>query len=146
MKKVLISLLMLAAAVTTQAQAISEEYAAEVSKTLKLQHTSETMLEGMRMGMQQLIDNGTMTQESVDAYCKELNEILTPVVLKRMVELYHENFTLAELKQMNTFLASPVGQKNVRLTPIFAAEGMKITSSPEIQQQIYTILSKYINK
>ena len=61
MKKLILSMLMLATVVAAHAQTVSEEYAAEVRKSLQLQHTTETLVETMRMQMHQLVDNGTMT-------------------------------------------------------------------------------------
>jgi hypothetical protein len=47
---------------------------------------------------------------------------------------------------MNAYLSSPVGQKGIKLAPMFAAEGAKVAQSPEIQGKIMTIMSKYIKK
>lgn len=146
MKKIFISLLLLTAAITIQAQAISDTYAAEVRKTLKLQHSTETFIETMRLQMQQFVDNGTMTAEGLSDYCKEISDLLIPAMESKMIELYHNNFTLAELKQMNEFLSSPVGQKSVKLSPLLASETTKIVSSSEVQQQITSRLMKYVKK
>lgn len=146
MKKLILSMLMLATVVAAHAQTVSEEFAAEVRKSLQLQHTTETLVETMRMQMQQLVDNGTMTAEKVTGLCTEISEIMLPVLEKRITELYSQNLTLDELKQMNAYLSSPVGQKGIKLAPMFAAEGAKVAQSPEIQGKIMTIMSKYIKK
>ena len=146
MKKLILSMLMLATVVAAHAQTVSEEYAAEVRKSLQLQHTTETLVETMRMQMQQLVDNGTMTAEKVTGLCTEISEIMLPVLEKRITELYSQNLTLDELKQMNAYFSTPLGQKSIQLVPQFALEGAKIAESPEIQGKIMTIMSKYIKK
>ena len=143
MKKVIITMLMLVTVVAAHAQGISEEYAAEVRKALQLQHTTETLVETMRLQMQQLVDNGTMTVEGVNGFCQE---IMYPALEKRITDLYYQNLSLDELRQMNAYLSSPVGQKGIKLAPMFAAEGAKVAQSPEIQGKMMTIMSKYIKK
>lgn len=146
MKKVIISMLMLVTVVAAHAQGISEEYAAEVRKALQLQHTTETLVETMRLQMQQLVDKGTMTVEGVNGFCQEMGDIMYPALEKRITDLYYQNLSLDELRQMNAYLSSPVGQKGIKLAPMFAAEGAKVAQSPEIQGKIMTIMSKYIKK
>ncbi len=43
-----------------------------------------------------------------------------------MAKVYANNYTAKELKELNTFYQTPVGQKTVELMPKIAAEGMQV--------------------
>jgi hypothetical protein len=71
---------------------------------------------------------------------------MVPELKKRIVEIYKQNFTLAELKQMNDYLASPVGQKAVKLTPMIAEESIKVASMPEMQEKLMKLMSSLMQQ
>jgi len=71
---------------------------------------------------------------------------MMPLMKERMAALYKANFTLEELKQINAFFSSTVGQKMQKLTPEFAAEGMKVVQTPEAQNKIQEIFLRYMKK
>ena len=146
MKKFLTIIVSALFAVSLNAQPPQDAFAAEVLKSIELQHTAETMSETMRLNLQPLVANGTMTSENLNAYCQKISEIMLPKLLERMIELYQQNFTLSEMKQMNAYLASPVGQKSLKLSPMFATEGAKIAQSPEMQKKIQETLIPYLKK
>ena len=47
-------------------------------------------------------------------------------MIKEMVPLYTNNYSVEEIKQLTAFYKSPVGRKMMTLTPKLAAEGMAI--------------------
>jgi hypothetical protein len=62
---------------------------------------------------------------------QELGKILNDPTLidemiKEMVPLYADNYTVAEIRQLTAFYQSPVGRKSMALTPRLSAEGMAI--------------------
>ena len=96
--------------------------------------------------MQPLVEQGMFPADKVEAIVKEFEEFAVPLLKKKMIALYKEKFTLEELKQINAYLSSPVGQKATKLMPEFAAEGMKIVQTPEAQQKTKEIVLKYLSK
>ena len=146
MKKFLTIIATALFAVTLQAQAPQDEFAVEVLKSLELQHTAETMNETMRMNMQVLVDNGNISSENLNVCCQKIVEIMLPVLQERIITLYQEHFTVSEIKQMNAYLGSTVGQKALKLSPLFATEGMKISQTPEMQRKIQEVLIPYLKK
>ena len=146
MKKFLTIIATALFAVTLQAQAPQDEFAVEVLKSLELQHTAETMNKTMRMNMQVLVDNGSISSENLNVCCQKIVEIMLPVLQERIITLYQEHFTVSEIKQMNAYLGSTVGQKALKLSPLFATEGMKISQTPEMQRKIQEVLIPYLKK
>lgn len=65
-----------------------------------------------------------------------------PLIVKKMLKLYRQYYTIEELKQINAFLASPVGQKNVRLTPLFAEEMTKLMSSEPVKNKVTSLVQR----
>ena len=47
-------------------------------------------------------------------------------------------------KEMNAYLATPVGQKGIKLAPKFGFAGMQAVQEPEIAKKIEDILKKHI--
>jgi hypothetical protein len=66
--------------------------------------------------------------------------------------LYAKNYTVEELKKLNTFYQSPLGQKTVQIMPQLAAASAKIGQSrmmqhmPEMKAMIETELKKIKSK
>lgn len=141
------TLLLLAATVSSSAQTSgSDAFSTEVRKCVKLQRMAETMTETMRLQLQTLVQQGTLTETNLNVFSKEITAVMLPMLQKRLETIYRKNFTLEEMRQLNAYLSSPVGQKVIDLTPMLAAEGAKVAQSAEMQEKIQTILMKYINK
>lgn len=56
---------------------------------------------------------------------KEVTDSIYPAYKEYIKDIYRQNFTLEEIRQMNTYLASSVGQKVLRLTPLLMQAGMR---------------------
>lgn len=143
MKKILLFMVLLVSA-AVQAQTNEEAFKTEVQKTIELQHTTDLFVEGLKMQLQKLTENGALDAEKLQPLVEEIGQAVVPALTERMNEVYKENFTLDELKQINAYLATPVGQKVVRLTPMLSAEGINVVQRPELQAKISAIISKYM--
>ena len=149
MKKFFLSLLMLMTVVAVNAQetqAEDDELTTEVNRAIELSNVTANFGSLMVTQLQPLVEQGLLSAENLPTMVKEIEEWMLPNLKKRMVTLYKENFTLDEVKQMNAYLASPVGQKALKLTPEFAAEGMKMVQSLEAQKKLQEIFLQYMKK
>ena len=149
MKKFFLSLMMLMTVVAVNAQetqAEDDELTTEVNRAIELSNVTANFGSLMVTQLQPLVEQGLLSAENLPTMVKEIEEWMLPNLKKRMVTLYKENFTLDEVKQMNAYLASPVGQKALKLTPEFAAEGMKMVQSLEAQKKLQEIFLQYMKK
>jgi hypothetical protein len=137
---------LLLAVAFAQAQTANDEMTKEINRTIELLHATNKVTETLSIQLQPLVDQGLVSNEKLASTIKELEKILAPVVMKRMIAVYKENFTLAELKQMNAYFASPVGQKYIKLSPVFAQEGIKAVQAPEIQSKVQSIIMDIMQK
>ena len=126
------------------AQTTDSEYEKEMNRMIQLQGQTDVYGETLRLQMNALVERGQLSEDKVDKMCKELSDYITPMLIAGQKELIQKNYTLEELKQLNAFLASPIGQKNLRLSASFAGEGTKIVSSPEVQEKMQAIIMKYM--
>lgn len=140
-------MLMTVVAVNAQeTQAEDDELTTEVNRAIELSNVTANFGSLMVTQLQPLVEQGLLSAENLPTMVKEIEEWMLPNLKKRMVTLYKENFTLDEVKQMNAYLASPVGQKALKLTPEFAAEGMKMVQSLEAQKKLQEIFLQYMKK
>lgn len=149
MKKFFLSLMMLMTVVAVNAQetqAEDDELTIEVNRAIELSNFTANFGSLMVTQLQPLVEQGLLSAENLPAMVKEIEEWMLPILKKGMAALYKKHFTLDELKQMNAYLASPVGQKALKLTPQFAEEGMAIVQTPEAQQKIQEIFLHYMKK
>ena len=145
MKKILLFMALLVSA-TVQAQTYEEAFRAEVEKTIELQHSMDVFIETLKMQFQKLTENGTLDTEKLQPLVEEIGQAMVPALTERMQEVYKENFTLDELKQINAYLATPVGQKGIKLSPMLSAEVVNVVQRPELQAKVTEIISKYLKK
>ena len=143
-KGILTTLLFVVGLCTCYAQTTDNEYEKEMNRMIQLQGQTDLFSETLRLQLDPLVENGQLSEDKVDKMCKELSEYMTPMLIAGQKELIQKNYTLEELKQLNAFLASPIGQKNIRLSASFASEGTKIVSSPEVQEKMQAIIMKYM--
>lgn len=146
MKKILISMMMLVAMSAAHAQQANDEFTKEVNRTIEISNVTETFINTMTTQMQQFVDEGILTQEKLATLVKEIEEFAMPLVKNKITELCKENFSLEEMKQINAYLATPLGQKSQRLFPKFTQEGSKLMQTPEAQEKIKEIVLKYFTK
>lgn len=146
MKKILVSMMLLMAMTAVHAQVANDEFTKEINRAIELSNVTTNFTEGLSMQMQPLVNQGMFAASDLEAMVKELEEYAVPLLKKKMQELYREKFTLQELKQINAYLSSPVGQKATKLIPEFTSEGMKLMQTPEAQKKIQELALKYLSK
>lgn len=146
MKKILVSMMLLMSMAAAYAQEATDEFTKEIYRAIELQNVTSNFSQMMTQQLQTLVDQGMISAENLSALIKEVEEYAAPLLKKKLAELYKKNFTLDELKQINAYLSSSAGQKALKLTPQFAAEGMKIMQTPEAQKKIQELALKYFSK
>lgn len=146
MKKILVSMMLLMAMTAVHAQVANDEFTKEVNRAVELQNVTSNFSQMMTQQMQPLVNQGMISAQNLSALIKEVEEYAAPLLKKKMAELYRKNFTLDELKQINAYLSSPVGQKATKLIPEFTSEGMKLMQTPEAQKKIQELALKYLSK
>lgn len=126
------------------AQSNIDEMDKEITKAIELQHLDKTFEETMKTTVNQLIQQGTLKESDLDALSKEMTTMVMPYLSKKIKDLYCQYYTLDEIKKLNEYLGSDLGQKTLRLTPLFTKVGMEVTSLPEVQEKMITIFNKYL--
>ena len=116
----------------------------EVENTIELTNLKATLSESMRIQYQQLVDAGTIKLDDVQATADECAEAMMPKMKEFMLEVYYENYTLSEMKEYNKFLASPLGQKMVAVTPKITNATTKLSQDPEILGKLQSVLLKHL--
>lgn len=146
MKKVImfIAMFFIAAIGTTKAQ--DAALVAEIKKSLELQHTREVMVESMKLQYETLSNSGQVAFDDVKAMSEELVDALMPKLEEKYTKFYADNYTLAEMKELNKFLSSPLGQKNIRLTPAISQLAVQATQDPDFMLDMNGIITKHIKR
>lgn len=108
MKK-LISLLCLALAMTAsmQAQSVDTEYTAEMNKMLEAMHTKELMVKTVALGWESM----KLPLTDYTAASKAMVDDLWTDLVQDYVNEYKKHFTIEEIRELNKFYSTPVGQK-----------------------------------
>ena len=118
----------------------SQEYNAEVEKSIQLQHLKRNFAESLKMSYTQ----NNLPVDDMDATCNEIADVVIPYMTQAIIELYKEHYTLDEIKEMNKYLSSPVGQKGIMLTPIASQVGGAVVQKLEVLSQIQQIVAKHL--
>jgi hypothetical protein len=119
-------------------------YKKEFNRAMELTHPEETMKQMIAPQYQKFGEMGLLKLDDVDAVVEECIKVIMPKYKEVMLKLYAENYTLNEVKEMNAYLATPVGQKGIKLAPKFGFAGMQAVQEPEIAKKIEDILKKHI--
>lgn len=144
MRKFFLVSVMLISAMGMQAQSGNDAFDEEVKNYLELQHMGDNLSNSIRLMMKPLVDNGTLAQSKLDLMCKDITQMILPKLRVTIGQLCREHYTLEEMKQMNAYLASPLGQKGIILMPKFMEEGMKTAQQPEVQSKIQEIVARHM--
>ncbi|MBR4264514.1 MAG: DUF2059 domain-containing protein [Bacteroidales bacterium] len=146
MKKVImfIAMFFIAAIGTTKAQ--DAAMVAEIKKSLELQHTREVMVETMKLQYETLNNSGQVAFDDVKAMSEEIVDALMPKLVEMYTKFYAENYTLAEIKELNQFLSTPLGQKNIRLTPALSQLAVKATQDTDFLGAMNGIITKHVKR
>ncbi|MBQ3634468.1 MAG: DUF2059 domain-containing protein [Bacteroidales bacterium] len=144
MKKLFLAVVMTVFALGSWAQ--SSEFDKEIAKTFELMKYRETTIESLESSFQSFVAQGMMSQDKLKDFSKEFVDLMLPELKTGISQIYKETFTLDELKKLNEWLASPLGQKSVNLTPKAAEVGAKLGQSPEFQGKMQQLMMKYFAK
>ena len=116
----------------------------EVDKTIELTNLKATLSEAMRIQYQQLVDAGTIKLDDVQTTSDECAEAMLPKMKEFMLEVYFDNYTLSEMKEYNKFLATPLGQKMIAVTPKVTNATTKLSQDPEILGKLQSVILKHL--
>ena len=144
MKKIFFLFIMLISAMGMQAQSNNDAFDEEINKYLELQHIEVNFFNSMRTVMKPLVDKGALSENKLDLICKEITQMYIPKMRAVVGKLCREHYTLDEMKQLNVYLASPLGQKSIILMPKFMEEGMKTAQLPEFQSKVQEIVARHM--
>ncbi|MBO4372257.1 MAG: DUF2059 domain-containing protein [Bacteroidales bacterium] len=146
MKKVIIfiGMMLLAAIGTVNAQ--DAALTAEIKKSLELQNMRGAMIETLSSQYQPAIDNGQLKVDDLKALTSEIADYVMSLLEEQLFKFYAENYTLEEMKELNKFYASPLGQKNIRLTPALTVMTNKAATSPEFMSKVQEIMLKHMQQ
>lgn len=145
MKRIYVIVVLLLTMVAVQAQTKDDEWKAEIDRNFTLSRTPEIFVETLASQLKPLVDQGAIKAEQLDPLVKELSDVQLPALKEVSTSFYKEHFTLDELKQINAYLASPVGQKASKLTPKLTQKAQAVGQTPEAQEKIQKVLLKYLN-
>lgn len=143
-KAILALVLMFALCNTIMAQ--DAAFKAEATRTIELTHVKEITISTMRDQYSQMAQSGLFNVDDIDALTNEIGDVIEPKQKEFLLKFYSENYTIAELKELNAFLASPTGQKGIRLATQQATQAMSIFQDPEILAKINDIVLKHLKK
>lgn len=113
-----------------------KKVAAPAERLLKVTGFQSTILEGGEIGFtmveQSLVNQNLNKKEMAevkDAFMAYMMELATdPVLTKKTVELYEQNFTEAEIEELIEFYETPVGKKTLKVLPKITGESMKMST------------------
>ena len=144
MKKLFISLVLLMSVTAVNAQTEDDELSKEINQAIEMSISTLNFSELMTTQMQPLVEQGVIKAEKLEPLVKDVEVWMIPLLKEKMADLYREHFTLEEMKQVNAYLASPIAQKFMKLTPKFSEAGMKIASTPEAREKLQEILMRHL--
>lgn len=146
MKKLFISLVLLMSVAAANAQTGNDELTKEINRAIDLSVSTLNFRQMMTTQLQSLVEQGVIKAEKIEPLVKEVEAWMIPRLKERMAALYKKHFTLEEMKQVNAYLTSPIGQKFLKLTPEFSLEGVKMASTPEAQKKMHEIIMRYLEE
>ena len=144
MKKLFISLVLLMSVAAVNAQTENDELTKEINKAIEVSMGTLNFTQMMTTQLQPLVEKGVITAENLEPLVKDVEAWMIPQLKEKMAALYRQYFTLEEMKQVNAYLTSPLGQKFMKLTPEFSAAGEKIASTPEAKKKMEEIILRYL--
>ncbi len=148
MKKILTMALLMLATMTVSAQTQDEAFANEVKKSIELQHMREMLTEMMDLQLKQVFGQNSelssIPADKIEAISREVVDVMQPKLEQLMYKMYEENYTLEEMKQLNAYQATPLGQKSLKLAPKMSLAGAQVAQDPEVVSAIQAIVMKYL--
>ena len=150
MKKIISLVLLMLATMTVSAQTQNDAFANEVKKSIELQHMREMLTEMMVLHLKQALgqksEQSSIPADKVEAISKEVADVMLPKLEQILFEMYKENYTLEEMKQLNAYQATPLGQKGIKLAPKLSLAGSLVAQDPEVVSALQAIVAKYLQQ
>jgi hypothetical protein len=151
MKHLLLAVICLALAVPTFAQTAEEPASRDdVLLLLRTMHSHDFMqkvLAAQSASMRQLLhddlvkEKGSVPEDFDKHFTKAMDDLYKGMPLdeitQAMIPAYQKHFTHGDIEAMNTFYASPVGQKVLQELPAVMQEGM---------QEAMPVMTKYLSE
>ncbi|MBR6252015.1 MAG: DUF2059 domain-containing protein [Bacteroidales bacterium] len=116
----------------------------EIDKLLSLQDVRQTMIDAMSTQFQALVKMGQIAEAKAKTMAEECADVMVPKCLEIQKKLYKEYYTLEELKELNKFYASAVGQKTLKLAVTFSSSALQVAADPEVMKKIQEITMKHL--
>ena len=146
MKKIISIIALLIVATTGISKAQDAELLAEAKKCVELQKTRETMVESTKAQYLAVAKTGQVAFDDVNALANEMVNVVIDKINEKLLAFYCENYTLEELKALNEYLSSPLGQKNIKLASKTNAISMEVQQDPTNAIFMQTIMAKHIQR
>ena len=102
----------------------------EVAQLLEKIHIKETVINSMRLMIDQLKSNGQTSKVPaglLDAFAGKFDS-LGSVLTDSLIPVYAKYYTIEEIRQLNKLYDAPVMQKSLRILPQITAESMEMGS------------------
>lgn len=128
-----------------RAQNQSSAYEAELDKAVSLSCDRQVFIKTLQNAYQQFVNNGTLTQAQCDAISVDVVDAILPRIIEMNKELWRDEFTLDELKQIVAWLSSPVGKKMLNMVSRTSEIQQSVMQDPVIVAEISRVVAKYIH-
>ena len=143
-KQILKSIAIMAMALVSVGAFAQSDIDNEIEKLLSQQDVRQTMVDAMSTQFQSLVKMGQITEAKAKTVAEECADVMLPKCLEIQKKLYKEHYTLAELKELNKFYASEVGQKTVKLAATFSNSALQVAADPEVVKKVQEIVMKHL--
>lgn len=106
---------------------IAPEKRAEIKKFIELSNTKASMIEGMAQMIEIQKKSPSSANLSPEFFDKFYQKVTTDIdaLIDQLIFIYDKYYTIEDLRAINAFYASPVGQKTVATLPLVMKESMK---------------------
>ena len=143
MKRIVTALLMALMAVGCWAQTAMDK---ELERAFEIMKYREMMVETMKGQFQAFAAQGAMSEEKIEGLTAEIVDAMLPELKSAIKKVYKETFTLEELKQLNEWMSSPIGQKSLSMSSKASVIGTEVSMNPDVQAKVQQIVMKYFAK
>ncbi len=146
MKKIISIIALLIVATTGITKAQDAALVAEVKKCIELQNMRGNLVESTKSQYEAVAKTGQVAFDDVNALSNEMVDVIWEKLNEKVIAFYCENYTLDEMKALNAFIETPVGQKNIKLAPQLNALSFQVQQDPTNAVFMQTIMAKHIKR
>lgn len=144
MKRIILMILCVAAFVGANAQSGNAAYEAELNKAVALSCDKQMLTELFDGTFRMYVDRGMLSASDCRLMSAEMTEMMYPILVSIVKELWADEFTLDELKQIVAWLSSPVGKKCLMMSTKTGSATQELIQNPEVMQEVTAIIGKYM--